>query len=79
MNFSAIPEVTKIDISGWKALMLYSDGFVEHSKKHEEHFLPKRLIDEPSMIDHTSNMLSKYEFHDDVTLIHLENNYKKNF
>jgi hypothetical protein len=75
MDFSEIPKVTKINITGWKSVMIYSDGLVEHSKKDEEHFLPRRLIDEPSLIDYTSSVLNKYEFSDDVTLIHLENNF----
>ncbi|EDZ61876.1 protein containing PAS domain [Sulfurimonas gotlandica GD1] len=75
MDFSDIPEVSKIDIPGWKSVMLYSDGLVEHAKKDEDHFLPRRLINDPSLIDYTANSLNKYEFSDDVTLIHLENNF----
>ena len=75
MEFSDTPEVSKIDISGWKSIMIYSDGLVEHAKKDEDHFVPKRLIDDPLLIDYTLKSLNNYEFSDDVTLIHLENNF----
>lgn len=75
MQFSKIPEVTKLNISDWKSIMLYSDGLVEHIRKDEDHFIPRLLIGNPSLIDYTSKSLNQYKFDDDVTLIHLENNF----
>lgn len=73
MEFSEIPEVSTLDITDWKSMLLYSDGLVEHENKDKEHFLPRELISNPSLIDQASNSLHNYEFSDDVTLIHLQN------
>ena len=75
MEFSEKPEVTSIDISEWKSILLYSDGLVEHKYKDEKHFIHRNLIDNPALIEYTEKSLQNYEFNDDLTLIHLENDF----
>lgn len=75
MNFSKPPKPTKLNITKWKSLMLYSDGVVEHQYNEQEQFKPREIIENPALIDSISNSMHEYKFSDDFTLIHL-NNYK---
>ena len=72
MEFSEIPKVSKLDIDGWESILLYSDGLIEHENKEEDHFLPRKLVGNPSLIETTSNSLKSYEFEDDLTLLHIK-------
>ena len=73
MNFSEVPIVSDIDIEGFESLLLYSDGLVEHEKNDLDIFSPKKLIEEPSLIDDAIDTISEMKFEDDVTLLYLEN------
>ncbi len=73
MEFSEVPTVDNLDISGWESLLLYSDGLIEHENRDEECFLPNKLIASPKLIDCTLDLLHECEFDDDMTLIHLKN------
>ena len=73
MDFSEVPIINDIDIEGYESLLLYSDGLVEHEKNDLDIFSPKKLIDEPSLIDDAIDTISEMKFEDDVTLLYLEN------
>lgn len=73
MNFSEVPVVNDIDIEGFESLFLYSDGLVEHEKNDLDIFSPKKLIEEPSLIDNAIDTISEMKFEDDVTFLYLEN------
>jgi len=73
MNFSTTPMVKKIDIDGWDALLLYSDGFVEHNDSSFDKITPADIINTPELINTARNIIDNSILDDDLTLIYLNN------
>lgn len=76
MEFSEMPKVDSIDISGWESMVLHSDGIVEHEYSDIDCFTPDELIHNPSSIDELSTIVTSRDFDDDLTLIYLKNSSK---
>jgi len=73
MNFSELPIVSEVEIEGWKSLMLYSDGLIEHVNRELNGLTPEALITDPSRIERAIETMRFRKFEDDVTLVYLEN------
>jgi len=69
MNFSPTPVCTKIDVGKWDALIVYSDGIIEHQNNELKKYAPQQIIKEPSTIKDALDKLSKHNFEDDATVI----------
>ena len=68
LNFTSEIEVDTLDISGFKAILSYTDGIVEHDISLKFH--PKKLIENPALIDELKNFDEKKE--DDITVVYIE-------
>lgn len=73
MNFLDVPKIEQIDITGWEALVLYSDGIIEHENEALDKYTPEQIIHNPSWIKELQEELSKHELDDDTTLLYVKN------
>jgi len=73
MNFSDMPICDKIELDTWDALMIYSDGIIEEKNKELIDYMPEKLIKNPSTVKESLQIISSYDFEDDVTILCLEN------
>ena len=73
MNFSPDPIVNEMAVGKWDSLVMYSDGFVEHSSEELDRFTPLNVINEPLLIESAAEKINTSELDDDVTLIYLKN------
>jgi serine phosphatase RsbU (regulator of sigma subunit) len=68
LNFTFEIEVNSLNISGFKSILSYTDGIIEHDISLKFH--PKKLIKNPSLIDELKNLKGKQE--DDITVVYIE-------
>ena len=71
MNFLDIPKVEEIDISGYEAIILYSDGIVEHENKELAIYSPQEMIKNPTLIKEMQQELKEHKLDDDATLVYI--------
>ena len=73
MNFSPIPIVKSIELKKWDAILLYSDGLVEHEDETLKSFSPHNLISNPTLITKAQEVINNAELYDDITMLHIAN------
>lgn len=73
MNFSPKPVCATVEIDRWDALMIYSDGIIEHDSEDLKECMPEVIINNLSTIEDSMKKISLYDFEDDVTIMYLEN------
>jgi len=73
MNFSPIPICTTIEVDNWDALILYSDGIIEHKSEDLKECMPEVMLNNLSSINDSMNKISLHDFEDDVTIVCLKN------
>jgi len=73
MEFSPNPIVNEVAITQWDAMLLYSDGFIEHESRDFTTLTPEDLIDNPSLIKNAQEKILAHQLEDDVTLLYVKN------
>ena len=73
MNFSPTPNCTILEIESWDAIMLYSDGILEHENDNLKEYMPEVIIKNPLLVEEGMKKISQHDFEDDVTMIYLQN------